>query len=45
MPLGLLMTLTGWVVYRFREMRSLTLAQFFEMRYSRNFRVFAGMTC
>ena len=45
MPLGLLMTLTGWVVYRFRETRSLTLAQFFEMRYSRNFRVFAGMTC
>jgi SSS family solute:Na+ symporter len=45
MPLGLLMTLTGWVVYRFRETRSLTLAQFFDMRYSRNFRVFAGMTC
>ena len=38
-----IMTVSGWVVYRFRETRALTMAQFFEIRYSRNFRVFAGM--
>ena len=39
----LIMTVSGWVVYRFRETRALTMAQFFEMRYSRNFRVFTGI--
>ncbi|MCC5844986.1 MAG: sodium:solute symporter [Verrucomicrobia bacterium] len=43
MPVGLVLSLSGWVVYRFRETRALTMAQFFEMRYSRRFRVFAGM--
>ena len=38
----LALTVTGWVNYRFRQTRALTLPQFFEMRYSRNFRVFAG---
>jgi SSS family solute:Na+ symporter len=38
----LVLTVSGWVNYRFRETRALTLSQFFEMRYSRNFRVFAG---
>ncbi len=36
-------SVSGWVLYRFRQTRALTMAQFFEIRYSRNFRVFAGL--
>jgi len=43
LPIGMIMSLTGFVVYRYRETRVLTLAQFFEIRYSRNFRIFSGM--
>ena len=39
----LAITMSGWVIYRFRMTRSLTLAEFFEKRYSRNFRIFAGI--
>ena len=39
----LAITVSGWVVYRFRQTRSLTLAEFFEKRYSRKFRIFAGI--
>lgn len=39
----LIITVSGWVVYRFRQTRALTIAQFFEIRYSKNFRVFAGI--
>jgi SSS family solute:Na+ symporter len=39
----LVITVSGWVIYRFRQTRSLTLAQFFERRYSRRFRIFTGM--
>lgn len=43
LPLGLVIALSGWVNYRYRETRAMTMAQFFEMRYSRRFRVFAGI--
>jgi SSS family solute:Na+ symporter len=39
----LIITVSGWVIYRFRQTRALTLAEFFERRYSRSFRVFAGL--
>lgn len=39
---SLALTASGWVSYRLRETRVLTIAQFFEERYSRKFRVFAG---
>jgi solute:Na+ symporter, SSS family len=39
----LVTTVSGWVIYRFRQTRSLTLAEFFERRYSKKFRVFAGL--
>ncbi len=42
-PLGLVMALTGFVSYRYRQTKALTTAQFIEMRYSRKLRVFAGM--
>jgi solute:Na+ symporter, SSS family len=38
-----IITLSGWVYWRFRETRAMTMAQFFEMRYSRRFRIFAGI--
>src|SRR5687767_1351688 len=41
-PVLLLVGISGFVVYRFRETRAMTLAQFFEMRYSRRFRLFMG---
>lgn len=40
---GLAMTLTGFVTYRFRETRALTMAEFFQKRYSHGFRIFAGI--
>lgn len=36
-------SLSGWVIYRYRETRVLTLAQFFEVRYSKKFRIFMGI--
>ena len=40
---GVIMTMSGWIQYRFRETRAMTMAEFFAMRYSRKFRVFAGI--
>lgn len=41
-PVGLMIAITGFVVYRYRETRAMTLAQFFELRYSKSFRIFTG---
>lgn len=39
----LFILLSGMVIYRYRESRVMTLAQFFEIRYSKAFRIFAGV--
>jgi len=39
----LIITASGWVRYRFRETRALTMQQFFEQRYSKHFRIFSGI--
>ena len=43
MPVNTFINVTGFVVYRFRETRALTLAQFLEIRYSKRLRIFAGI--
>lgn len=39
----MLLALSGWVTYRYRQTRVMTMAQFFEVRYSRNFRIYCGL--
>ncbi|MDD5674622.1 MAG: hypothetical protein PHC61_10690 [Chitinivibrionales bacterium] len=41
-PIQIIIATSGFVAYRYRQTRAMTLAQFFEMRYSRQFRIFAG---
>ncbi len=41
-PVSLAVVISGFVVYRYRETRAMTLGQFFEIRYSKTFRLFAG---
>jgi solute:Na+ symporter, SSS family len=38
----LFILLSGFIIYRYRESRVMTLAQFFEIRYTKSFRLFAG---
>lgn len=42
LPIALILTISGFVIYRYRETRAMTLAQFFELRYSKSFRIFTG---
>ena len=42
-PIFMILTVSGWVIYRYRETRAMTMAQFFEERYSKKFRVFCGI--
>ncbi|WP_432798678.1 sodium:solute symporter family protein [Poriferisphaera sp. WC338] len=42
-PIIILIALTGFAVYRYRETRAMTMAQYFEVRYSKKFRIFAGI--
>ncbi len=41
-PIVTTIYMLGWVFYRFRQTRAMTLLQFFEQRYSKNFRIFLG---
>ena len=42
MPLGIVLSLTGFVAYRFRETKAMSFGQYIEMRYSRKLRIFAS---
>ncbi|MCW1925062.1 hypothetical protein OKA05_21050 [Luteolibacter arcticus] len=42
-PLAVIMAVSGWAVYRYRETRAMTVPQYLEMRYSRGVRITAGI--
>ena len=42
-PALLIVGISGFVTYRYRETRAMTLAQFFEIRYNKSIRLFTGM--
>lgn len=41
-PATMVIAISGWVYYRFRQTRAMTLGQFLGDRYSQRFRIFAG---
>lgn len=43
MPVMMILPMTGWVQYRYRETRAQTMPELFEMRYGRKFRIFSGI--
>jgi len=43
LPALMIASLFGFVIYRYRQTRAMTVGQFFEMRYSRNFRKLTGV--
>jgi SSS family solute:Na+ symporter len=42
-PVTMVVTLTGFIIYRYRRTRVMTMAQFFESRYSKRFRIYMGL--
>jgi len=44
-PLDIIIRVTGFVRYRYRMTKAMTMAQFFEMRYSKKLRIYAGFIC
>jgi len=42
-PVWVIIVMSSYVCYRFRETRAMTMAQFYEMRYSKASRVYAGI--